>query len=270
MLSILFVALVPHGLQLAFLLCVLVDLRLQLTNQLLDLLLDLLDLCLLKVQLFALIVRRNVLAQLVAVHLADALLELGQLRLHQADLFATVALLLLELHRCVRIACHRVDGRRSLQACVLDGARDGQSCHGHVLRHRRVRLELIVDCLDDGCEARVWVPTLNCGSLVLDCHWVQRWVRHRRHHVDLRRHLREQIRQRHLDVERRWRDIQLEWDAMLLVGRVLPIQHRFRVHLAQLVDLDVRHRCVLGDLLSRLLRRHSLTCQHIIIHSTVL
>ena len=95
-------------------------------------------------------------------------------------------------------------------------------------------------------------------------------MRHCGHHVDLGRHLGEQVRQRHFDIEWCRRDVELEGHAVLLVCWVLPVQHRFRVHLTQLIDLDVSHSSVLGHLLTGLLRWHSLTSQHIIVHSTVL
>ena len=79
--------------------------------------------------------------------------------------------------------------------------------------------------------------------------------------------LRELVRKRDLDVQRRWRDGQLEWNTMLNVLWCLPVEDNFRVHLAQLVDLDVGHGHVVIlhlRLLSMLLPR-----QHVIVHLLV-
>ena len=84
--------------------------------------------------------------------------------------------------------------------------------------------------------------------------------------MDLGRHLWELIRQSDFDVQGRWRDGQLERDTVLHVLLCLLVEDDFRVHLAQLVDLNVGH-CRVLRLLAWLLVM--LTRQHIIVHSLV-
>ena len=86
--------------------------------------------------------------------------------------------------------------------------------------------------------------------------------------MDLGRHLRELLGQRHFDVKRRGGDRKLQWHAMLLVHWSLAIEQRVRVLLAQLVDLDVSHGCRnVGILLLGV--RMLLTRQHVIVRSAL-
>ena len=67
---------------------------------------------------------------------------------------------------------------------------------------------------------------------------------HRRHHVHFWRNLRELVRQSDLDIKRSWRDAELQRHSVLLVSRRLPEEQGVWVHLAELVQLNVGHRCV--------------------------
>lgn len=84
--------------------------------------------------------------------------------------------------------------------------------------------------------------------------------------MDLGRNLGELIRQSDFDVQGRWRDGQLERDTVLHVLLCLLVEDDFRVHLAQLVDLNIGH-CRVLHLLAWLM--FLLTRQHIIVHSLV-
>ena len=84
--------------------------------------------------------------------------------------------------------------------------------------------------------------------------------------MDLGRHLGELIRQSDLDVQRCRRDGQLKWNSVLRVLLRLPVEDDFRVHLAQLVNLNIGHGRVLHLLAGLLLM---LSRQHVIVHSLV-
>lgn len=114
-----------------------------------------------------------------------------------------------------------------------------------LLGHGWLRLELIMDGLDDGGQSgRVAVPAAQGRSLVLDGDWVKRWVRHRGHHMHFGWNLRELVRQSDLDEERSWRDIELQRHSVLRICGRLPEKQSVWVHLAKLVQLNVGHRCI--------------------------
>ena len=144
----LLVVLPKHGLKLLLLFTIFVNLRRELADKLLNLILQLFDLRLLKVEELALVSLRLIPIDLVWLHLEDASAQILQSWLLQRHLFPAVALLFLELDRRLlllawgsHLACSQVH--------VLHDTSDNRLSHILLLGHGRLRLELVMDGLDD-------------------------------------------------------------------------------------------------------------------------
>ena len=145
-------------------------------------------------------------------------------------------------------------------------ARSHSLHHVLLLGHRGLSHKLVVDLLHDGCKGRILVPALNGHSLIFNGYGIKSSVCHRRHHVNLRRHLRELRRQSDLDVEGCWRDRKLERHSVLSVLGSLSVHDGLRVHLTKLVELDVGHGGIVGlHLLTSHLLGGSLASHHIVL-----
>ena len=138
--------------------------------------------------------------------------------------------------------------------------------HGLLLWHRWGSLELVMHGFNHCCKrGHLWVPALDSWSSVLNGDRVKVGMRHGRHHVDLRRDVWELVGQSNLDVKRSRRDRELEWDTVLDILGSLSVQNDVRVHLTQLVHLNVHHSLRLIHHAIVLLRS-PLAGQHIVVH----
>ena len=144
----LLVVLPKHSFKLLLLFTVFVNLRRELADKLLDLVLKLFDFRLLKVEELALVSLRLILIDLVWLHLEDASTQILQSWLLQRHLLSAVALLFLELDRRLlllawgsHLACSHVH--------VLHDTTDNRLSHILLLGHGWLRLELVMDGLDD-------------------------------------------------------------------------------------------------------------------------
>ena len=242
------VVFIPDRLKLPSFLAVLIDLLLELVLKLLDRALKLFDLRLLEVKLLEFESLGLVLLDLLLVHAINSLLKLSKGGFVKWDLLAAVPLLLLELDltslsSTLTTGCSQTS-KLTHGRTLHEGCTDSAS-HCLLLGHRWIDLELVVNRLNDGGQrGRRRVPVHDSWPLVLDCHWVERWVSHRGHHMNFGRHLGEQVRQSDLDIEGSGGDCKLERDSMLRVLRCLSIHNDLRVHLTKLVELDVRHGSV--------------------------
>ena len=142
-------------------------------------------------------------------HSSDLLSQFAKLRLRQRHCLSTVPLLLLKLHTLSWLLLllwllNAHDILDSHRLHILHHPSCHSLSHVHLLGHWGLSLELIMNCFNHIAERRILVPSLDSRPLILNRDGVERSMRHRGHHVDLRRHLRKLVRQSNLNVERGW------------------------------------------------------------------